>query len=270
MCDHKTVSSHLLWFHLLKLPTRNSKYNSNFYDLFLHCDRVMSVWYNTDPGAWILLTFQDDDDLQVLGGQRLGGELVQRTPSLHGVADDQRRNQEDAITPQGVLHLDVQLTHRDHLALRRHSPPDHLEGKLFSLAEHKDWKQGNNKQTSWHLETLNLYLVNLSSWWRPRETLPAVGRWQRWSCFSSGLRLWTWRSAGRYEERWQRFWRRWASRLGGWPGPSSWRRSRASRRWWWAPKCSGWSAQWSPEDIPLSPSCHQNRWSPGEDGTRVN
>lgn len=80
------------------------------------------------------LTFQDDDDLQVLGGQRLGGELVQRTPSLHGVADDQWRNQEDAVAPQRVLHLDVQLGHRDHLALRRHRPPDHLQRKTFSLS----------------------------------------------------------------------------------------------------------------------------------------
>lgn len=73
------------------------------------------------------LTLQDDDDLQILGAQRLGGELVQGTPSLDGVADDQRRNQEDAVTPQRVLHLDVELGHRDHLALRRHRPPDHLE-----------------------------------------------------------------------------------------------------------------------------------------------
>ena len=80
-----------------------------------------------------LLTFQDDDDLQVLGRQRLGGELVQGAPSLHGVADDQRRNQEDAIAPQRVLHLDVQLTHRDHLALRRDRPADHLQGNTSVL-----------------------------------------------------------------------------------------------------------------------------------------
>lgn len=82
------------------------------------------------------LTFQDDDDLQVLRAQRLGRELVQRTPSLDGVADDQRRNQEDAVAPQRVLHLDVQLGHRDHLALCRHRPPDHLQEKAESQYLH--------------------------------------------------------------------------------------------------------------------------------------
>lgn len=45
------------------------------------------------------------------------------------MADDERRNQEDAIAPQRVLHLDVQLGHRDNLALCRYSPPDHLRDK---------------------------------------------------------------------------------------------------------------------------------------------
>lgn len=48
------------------------------------------------------------------------------------MADDQRRHQEDAVTPQGVLHLDVQLAHRDDLTLHRHCPPDHLEGKYLT------------------------------------------------------------------------------------------------------------------------------------------
>lgn len=76
-----------------------------------------------------LLTLQDDDDLQVFGAERLGGELIEGAPSLDGVADDQRRNQEDAVAPQRVLHLNIQLGHRDHLPFRRHRPSDHLEGK---------------------------------------------------------------------------------------------------------------------------------------------
>lgn len=75
-----------------------------------------------------VLTLQDDDDLQVFGAERLGGELVEGAPSLHGVADDERRHQEDAVAPQRVLHLNIQLGHRDHLPLRRHRPSDHLEG----------------------------------------------------------------------------------------------------------------------------------------------
>lgn len=74
-------------------------------------------------------TFQDDDDLQVLGAQRLGRDLVQRAPSLDGVADDERRHQEDAVAPQRVLNLDVQLGHGDDLALGRHRAADHLRDK---------------------------------------------------------------------------------------------------------------------------------------------
>lgn len=81
-----------------------------------------------------LLTLQDDDDLQVFSAERLGGELVQGAPSLNGVADDQRRHQEDAVTPQRVLHLDVQLGHRDHLPFRRHRPADHLKGNQEVLS----------------------------------------------------------------------------------------------------------------------------------------
>lgn len=79
-----------------------------------------------DPGV---LTLQDDDDLQIFSAERLGGELIEGAPSLDGVADDQRRDQEDAIAPQGVLHLNIQLGHWDHLAFHRHGPSDHLEGK---------------------------------------------------------------------------------------------------------------------------------------------
>lgn len=75
-----------------------------------------------------VLTFQNDDDLQVFGGQGVGGELVEGAASLYGVADDERGNQEDAVAPQGVFHLDVQLANRDHLALTGHRPTDHLSG----------------------------------------------------------------------------------------------------------------------------------------------
>lgn len=75
-----------------------------------------------------VLTLQDDDDLQVFGAERLGRELIEGAPSLHGVADDERRHQEDAVAPQRVLHLNIQLGHWDHLPLRRHRPSDDLEG----------------------------------------------------------------------------------------------------------------------------------------------
>lgn len=108
------------------------------------------------------LTFQDDDYLQVLIGQRLGGQLVQRTPSLYGVADDQRRNQEDAVAPQRVLHLDVQLTHRDHLTLCRHRPPDHLEAKC-RLTTKQAFGVFNQFSSSAHTQSSILVSVNVVS-----------------------------------------------------------------------------------------------------------
>ncbi len=107
----------------------------------------MFEWWNclrvNRKQVWRVLTFQDDDDLQVLGHQRLCRQLVQRTPSLHGVADDQRRNQEDAVAPQWVLHLDVQLGHRDDLALRRHRAPDHLNGETSPVSVQTDWEKNS-------------------------------------------------------------------------------------------------------------------------------
>lgn len=71
-------------------------------------------------------TFQDNYDLQVLGSQRLGGKLVQGARSVDGVTDDEGRDEEDAVAPEWVFHLDVKLAHWNHFPFCSHCPAYHL------------------------------------------------------------------------------------------------------------------------------------------------
>lgn len=71
-------------------------------------------------------TFQYNYDLQILSGERLGGQLIQGACSVNGVTDDEGRDEEDAIAPEWVFHLDVKLADWNHLPFCRHRPANHL------------------------------------------------------------------------------------------------------------------------------------------------
>ncbi|KAJ8249780.1 hypothetical protein COCON_G00229960 [Conger conger] len=70
---------------------------------------------------------QDDDDLQVAALQLHGGEVVEGAVAVDGVADDERRQQEDAVARDGALRVDVDLVDGDDLALGRGGLAHHLQ-----------------------------------------------------------------------------------------------------------------------------------------------
>lgn len=73
-------------------------------------------------------TFQYNYDLHILSGQRLGRKLIQWASSINSVTDDEWWDEEDAIAPEWVFHLDVKLADWNHLPFCRHGPANHLGG----------------------------------------------------------------------------------------------------------------------------------------------
>lgn len=71
--------------------------------------------------------FQDDDDLQVLVVVKVcGGDVVERAVLVYHMVDDEWGDEEDAVAPHGVLHLDVDLVEGHHFPLQAGGLLHHL------------------------------------------------------------------------------------------------------------------------------------------------
>lgn len=102
------------------------------------------------------LTFQNDNDLQIFGCERLRRDFVQGASSVNGVTDYKRRDEEYSIAPERILHLNVQLTDGNHLTFCRHCSSNYLWVKNVIHIKAKLWIASNSNKV-YLISHLQLY-----------------------------------------------------------------------------------------------------------------